>query len=610
MSWAGKLNYIDGERLNRSSRITRLNEACRDVRTSTLRKTVASWTASNGSIVSSVVAVPMIIVASSSTTEALSDIDVAIIGSGAAGVALALRLAGRVGKIALVEAGGPRSEPRRQKQFFKEDNLADARHPSTQLYRRRMLGGTTSVWGGRCIPLDREDIEASGHSPGWPIGYDEVARWTADALQILQAGENDFSADALPPTARSPLVDEINDPDILLNRIERFSEPTDVWRKWGRDLVKSEKVVVLRGAACTNIRTTPDGNRVIGVDLRTETGEHLKLTAGKVVLACGGLETTRLLLASRDARSCGLGNEGDLVGRFYMTHLGGTAGAIRLRGPGVDRSFDYGVSPDGIYIRRLIRLTPEARQREKIGNIVFRPNIHSIVDPSHEDAVLSAMAFAKKLVLPEYSRKLVLGASKVGSPAQELVLHGRNILTGMPRLFGFGFDWMRRRTFARRKLPSVFLLRPDSTYPIAFDSEQSPDFNSRVALGNSTDPFGVPRLAIHWRINDADVAGIKRGYEVLKRATQRTGFGEVDFQSDFDERLRDFMGPVGGHHMGTTRMGANPQDSVTDKHGEIWNTKGLFVAGSALFPAVGFANPTLTIVALAVRLADHLARNR
>jgi len=552
----------------------------------------------------------MIIAASSSSNEALADIDVAIIGSGAAGVALALRLAGRVGKIVLVEAGGSRSEARKQKQFFKEDSLTDARHPSTQLYRRRMLGGTTSVWGGRCIPLDKEDIESSGHSPGWPIAYDEIARWTADALHILQAGEDNFSADALPVSATSPLVDDVRDPDILLNRVERFSEPTDVWRKWGQDLAKSKHVLVLRGAACTNIRTSPDGNRVVGVDLRTDSGEQITLSAARIVLACGGLETTRLLLASRDTRSCGLGNEHDLVGRYYMTHLGGTAGALRFVGPQVDRCFDYGVSPDGIYIRRLILLTAEARRREKIGNIVFRPNIHSIVDPTHEDSVLSAMAFAKKLVLPEYSRKLVLGGSKVGSPAQELVLHGRNILTGMPRLFGFGIDWMRRRTFARRKLPSVFLLRRDATYPLAFDSEQSPDVNTRVMLGNSTDPFGVPRLSIQWRINEADVASIKRGYEILKTAAHRTGFGDLDFQPNFDERLRDFMGPVGGHHMGTTRMGETPEASVTNKHGEIWNTKGLFVAGSALFPTCGFANPTLTIVALAVRLADHLARNR
>lgn len=550
----------------------------------------------------------MIIIASSFSNETLSNFDVAIVGAGAVGVALATRLARRVGRIALIEAGGTRSAPRLQAQFFKEDRIAEPGHPSTELYRRRMLGGTTSVWGGRCIPLDPEDIEAGPTSPGWPISYREVASWTADALQFLQAGRDDFSANALPPSERLASVDGINDPDLKLDRIERFSEPTNVWRKWGPALVNSEHVIVLQGAACTNIRTSSDAKRVIGIDLRTESGEHLKLTASKIILACGGLETPRLLLASRDYRSCGLGNEHDLVGRFYITHLGGTAGSLLFRGSKADRCFDYATTTDGVYVRRLILLSPEARRRNNIGNIVFRPNIHPIVDPSHADSILSAMAFAKKFVIPEYSRKLVFGATNEGSPAGDMLRHGLNIATGLPRLTRFGFDWLRRRTFATRKLPSVFLLRPDATYPIAFDSEQSPDFDTRVTLGASSDPYGVPRLAVHWRISKTDVASIARAYQVLVTAADRAGLGQVELKPDFADRLRDFMGPVGGHHIGTARMGANPRTSVVDENGELWHTKGLFVAGSALFPTSGFANPTLTAVALAFRLAEHLAR--
>jgi choline dehydrogenase-like flavoprotein len=173
----------------------------------------------------------------------------------------------------------------------------------------------------------------------------------------------------------------------------------------------------------------------------------------------------------------------------------------------------------------------------------------------------------------------------------------------------FGFDWLRRRTFAARKLPGVFLLRPDATYPIAFDSEQSPDFDTRVTLGASCDPYGVPRLVVHWRINETDVASIARAYQVLMTAADRAGLGQVELKPDFADRLRDLMGPVGGHHIGTARMGSDPRASVVDKNGELWETKGLFVAGSALFPTCGLANPTLTAVALAFRLAEHVAQN-
>ena len=304
----------------------------------------------------------MIFVADSLPDEALSDFDLAIIGAGAVGVAIATRLAGRVGRIALVEAGGDRFERRLQAQFFREDHLADARHLSTELGRRRMLGGTTSVWGGRCIPLDSEDFEGSVTGTRWPISQADVAPWTASALQFLQAGNDDFSTAALPPSTKSTEVDGIEDPDLKLDRIERFSEPTNVWSKWGQPLVKSKDVVVLQGASCTNIRTTSDARQVIGIDLRTQSGRRLQLNASTVVLACGGLETPRLLLASRDHRSCGLGNEHDLVGRYYMTHFAGSAGTLKLRVPGSDRCFDYARTADGVYARRLILLSAEARR--------------------------------------------------------------------------------------------------------------------------------------------------------------------------------------------------------------------------------------------------------
>ncbi|MCC6948868.1 MAG: GMC family oxidoreductase [Bradyrhizobiaceae bacterium] len=519
-----------------------------------------------------------------------------------------MRLAGRAGRIALVEAGGPRFEKHRQTQFFREDHIVDPRHPSTVLGRRMVLGGTTSVWGGRCIPLDREDFEGSPSSPRWPVSYEEVGSWIADALRFLQAGEEDFSTSVLSPTVKSAAVDDIADPDLKLNRIERFSEPTNVWKKWGKTLVESEHVIVLRGATCTNILTTPDAEHVLGVELRAESDRRLTLRATTVVIACGGLETPRLLLASRDHRPSGLGNEHDLVGRFYMTHLGGTIGSIRLRHTESGGCFDYAMTRDGVYARRLILLSPEARRRNDIRNIVFRPNVHSIVDPSHGDSILSAMAFAKSFVIPEYSRKLAFGTASQVSPATLVLRHGLNIATGLPRLARFGIDWLWRRTFAARKLPSVFLLRPDATYPMAFDAEQSPDPESRVALGATTDPYGVPRLAIRWRVNEADLASITRAYGILSQASDRAGLGQVELKPDFAERLPEVIGPGGGHHIGTARMGSDPRTSVVDENGELWSTKGLFVAGSAVFPTCGFANPTLTAVALAFRMAEHLVR--
>ena len=305
-----------------------------------------------------------------------AEFDVAIVGAGAVGVAIATCLSGRVGRILLIEAGA--------RVFARENRTItsvlrkspDSRHSPTELYRRRMLGGTTSVWGGRCAPFDPYDFEPLLSRPGWPISYEKVAAYIPAALNFLHAGEGNFAATPLTGPVR-----HIADPDLDLYRIERFSEPTNVWRRWGQPLVKSDEIIVLHGATCTNIVTTPNGNEVVGVEIATPTNGTRKIRARDVVLACGGLETPRLLLASRNHRSGGIGNERDIVGRYFMTHISGISGLIRFASTAIDREFDYKVAPDGTYVRRLILLSPEAMRRAVVGNIVFRPDISP--SPTH-----------------------------------------------------------------------------------------------------------------------------------------------------------------------------------------------------------------------------------
>ena len=212
------------------------------------------------------------------------------------------------------------------------------------------------MWGGRCAPFDPYDFEPLLSRPGWPISYEKVAAYIPDALSFLHAGENSFEATALSPGPSGAL----DDPDLELDRIERFSEPTTVWRRWGRPLVKSDQVFVLHGATCTNIVSTPNGNEVVGVEFRTLIDGTREVKARYVVLACGGLNTPRPSLASRNHRSCGIGNEHDIVGRFFMSHISGTSGLIRFASAEIDREFDYEVALDGTYVRRLILLSPKA----------------------------------------------------------------------------------------------------------------------------------------------------------------------------------------------------------------------------------------------------------
>ena len=375
-----------------------------------------------------------------------------------------------------------------------------------------MLGGTTSVWGGRCIPFDAEDFAPALGRPGWPIAFADVEAQLAEALEFLDAGKPEFRAASALPT----LGFRSTKGDLVVDRIERYSKPTNAWRKWGPKLAQSQDVTVIYGTTCTSVITNAEGSRAIGIEVKTAPGQSHKIRASTIVLACGGLETPRLMLASRGNRSCGLGNEHDLVGRFYMTHLVSDArnvGTIQFADPGIARAFDFAKTLDGVYGRRMLLLSPTARQREGLGNIVFRPTRPPIDDASHRDPVLSAMFLARSLFIPaEYMRSLAVGAGV--SPSLMWRAHVANIAAGLPTLLGFSVDWLRRRVLATRKLPSVFLYRRDGTYPLEFNAEQMPNPESRVLLGDENDPFGMPRLVVRWQMRDSELDWICRAYRV------------------------------------------------------------------------------------------------
>jgi choline dehydrogenase-like flavoprotein len=455
--------------------------------------------------------------------------------------------------------------------------------------------------------MDPEDFAPTERRCGWPIAYDDVARYYPDALEFLQAGSADFHARTALAAIAAPACNDCFGLDI--DRIERFSEPTDVWKRWGAALAQGSKVTVFQDGTCTSVITTPDGGRVVGLRLRTPSDQCRVIRASRVVLACGGLETPRLLLASNETRSCGIGNEHDLVGRYYMTHLTGSFGHLCFAEPKAVRAFDYATTPDGIYARRLIRFSPSVRESQAIGNIVFRPTISPINDASHRDAVLSAMFIAKRLIIPEYGRRLI-GHGAAVERRDAWADHLVNVARGLPELASFGGKWLRRRILATRKLPSVFLRRSDATYPLEFNAEQSPDPDSRVLLGSETDPYGVPRLIIRWSASDADVESVAVAYEALAAAAARSGLGTLTLGSDPRLELQNAIIAQASHHIGTVRMGNDARSGVIDRDAEVWGTRGLYVCGASVFPTSGYANPTLTAVALAFRLADHLIQQR
>jgi choline dehydrogenase-like flavoprotein len=182
--------------------------------------------------------------------------------------------------------------------------------------------------------------------------------------------------------------------------------------------------------------------------------------------------------------------------------------------------------------------------------------------------------------------------------------------------------WLQRRTkqlLAERMGVYLRWLRVNTNrrglYVVA-RAEQAPNPASRVMLSEERDAFGLPRIALDWQLLDVDKRSLKVTMEALDRELRRLSLGRVEPSAWLDEPETPWVAdplvsnhPVGGyHHMGTTRMATSPRRGVVDADCRVHGLGNLYVAGSSVFPTGGWANPTLTILALALRLGDHLGR--
>jgi choline dehydrogenase-like flavoprotein len=219
--------------------------------------------------------------------------------------------------------------------------------------------------------------------------------------------------------------------------------------------------------------------------------------------------------------------------------------------------------------------------------------------------VRSAMYLSHTLLRPEYRRKVAAFDFGAGAPSRSWLLarHLANLATGIPELAAFTFDWTRRHSLARRKLPYVAVARKDGAIDLDFNAEQAPNPDSRVTLSEHRDAYGLPRLKVDWRASAVDVDSVVTAHRLLAARLAQCGAGLMEID---EERIRDGYKAMGSHHIGTARMASNPSEGVVNRDCRVFGCANLYLAGSAVFPTSSHANPTLTIVALAARLAEHL----
>lgn len=530
--------------------------------------------------------------------------DIVVVGSGAAGIPLALSLAESGLSVLVMESGYARS--RDDVQALYEGSVSnEALHCPPEYYRNRMLGGSTVIWGGRCMPFDPIDFEARAYVPesGWPFSRDELEDYYRQANYWLEAGEFQYVGKKAFDPMTPPLVKNFESDRVMTDGLERFSRPTNLYDRYLGRLRAEKNLYLVSGANCINITLSDDKSSVERMVFSTMEKKRFYAKAKHYVLATGGIEVARLLLASNSQLAGGIGNAHDLVGRYYMCHIAGNLGKLTFNGPTDDVRHNYEVTAEGIYCRRRFSLTAEEQRRLSVSNVVLRLHFPKITDPSHRNGVLSGLYLAKRFISYEYAKRLADGSNR-GIATH--VRHLLNILLTPIDTTKFLLHWLFKRTLSSRKFPSVILRNKTNVFSLDVHGEQIPNRNSRITLSSETDSLGVPKVNIDWQYLPQDIVSVRKTIAVLAEELDRCGVGHLEVDDvNFEKDLMRF-GAYGGHHIGTARMGLNAETSVVNENCRVHEVSNLFIASSAVFPTSSQANPTLTITALALRLAHHL----
>ena len=532
--------------------------------------------------------------------------EVAVVGAGPAGIVLALELANSGHSVVLLESGGKGPAAQPPPELVRDDPF----HVPMSLASRRQVGGASTIWGGRCVPFDPVDFdqrELVGDAR-WPVTYADIAPFFPKTCDWCQCGDALFDAEQIPALADRTLVPGLGNGEVRATSLERWSRPTNFGREYYGALKQARTLRLVTNLTCVEIVCRPGGSEVDHLEAVTPEKKRVTVRASRYVLACGGLETTRLLFASNRLHPEGLGNHSGHLGRWYMAHVECRIGRIHFTTPPGSTIYGYERDPAGVYVRRRFTFAPELLVNDRLPNCAMWFVNPSIADATHRNGGLSFVYLMLRSALgrtftAEGTRQFHL--ESYGKASRWA--HMRNVIRDIVPTARFAATFGYKRFLKRgRKVPGFFMPSPTNTYPINYHGEHLPSRDSYVAPSNERDELGMPRLRTHLSISDEDVDGAIRSHQHLDRYLREHRLGHIEYlYDDPAEAVRDLF--VGGYHQaGTTRMSAAPEDGVVDQDLAVHGVKNLYTASSSAFVTSGQASSTFMIVAFAVRLAEHL----
>jgi hypothetical protein len=556
-----------------------------------------------------------------SATELSSDLtltaDLVVVGSGPAGIVVSLEAARHGFDVLLVESGHETADPDVQN-LGEPADIDPPVHAPMALATRRQLGGASVIWGGRCVPYDEVDFDYRPFisDAQWPVSYDQIAAYFQRACDWLVCGRAVFDATRLPHLPPA-LVPGFADGDTVASTLERWSLPTNFGREYRAALRDSARVRTITGLTCTQVVCRPGDQQVDQLSCRSLDGKHIQVRGRAYVLACGGLETTRLLLASPGPGERALGDHSGHLGSWYIGHVEGVISHIRFHTPPRSTIFGYERDIDGTYVRRRLSVSRKAQLEHNLPNVAAWLANPELADPRHRNGVLSFSYLMLrspfgKYMAPDAQRLSLSGEDVPGSPyggaeRGSVPQHVLNVARDAWPVGRFAVGFGSKRFLPqRRRAPGFFVYSKENRYPLQYHGEQVPRRDSRVSLTGERDAVGMPKLKIALKFSEQDVDGIIRTHRLWDACLRESGLGRLEYSSP-DPAATVWRRAGGGfHQLGTTRMAARPQDGVVDSDLAVHGVRNLFVASSSAFVTAGQANPTFMIVAFAARLADRL----
>jgi choline dehydrogenase-like flavoprotein len=517
--------------------------------------------------------------------DSVVEADICIIGAGPAGLALVRSMSGARLKIALLESGNFSFEQETQS-LYSGNNVGLPYFP-LDACRLRFFGGTANHWGGVCAPFEPIDFEAREGIPhtGWPITKQDLDPYYDEAASFCRL--NSYEWDVGQWAEMNEMVTRFSSGP-LENTLKKITDSIErnLGAIYREDITGPDNVDTYINANVTGIVSNESGREVEHVDVATLQGNRFELRARHFVLATGGIENPRILLLSTARHARGIGNEYDMVGRYFTEHPRFVAGRFLPR-EGVDLGFYLAHKVRDVRLRGVLRLSPEFMRDEQL------TSVHIRLYPEYDQDYLDALNTKSGRSLIHIAKSI----AKARLP-DEFSLHLSRVVFDIENLPRF----VRTRFLQDHK--------PMSHVNLSTRIDSAPNPDSRVLLSESDrDAMGQPRANLDWRMTSLDRHSLLRTMDVFAEQIGAGGLGRL--QVLVDEHTTDWPEDLGGgfHHMGTTRMSDDPKQGVVDKNCKVHGVSNLHIAGSSVFTTAGSGSPTMTIVALALRLADRL-KNR